>query len=177
MVILEDGVRMILRDLVEHLFAESGDSVVYHKVYLPDNMERPLYVVAYHSKGYDEPVILLTDMVVENRDLALQQCNRYGHRWAGCESSVEFLKSQIGLERFRVRRYKSVQGLIFLAGLAMGFLSYLLSHSRKILQKVDDAVGYSRRPKSFWFYRVVIAMQDAFNRRAQMSLLAWCRPP
>jgi len=175
-VILENGVRMILRDLVEHLFADSGDWLVYKKVYLP-GVDKPLYVVAYHTKGYHEPVILLTDMVVENRDLALQQRNRYARRWVGCETSVEFLKSQIGLERFAVRRYQSMQGLIFLASLAMGFLSYLLSRRRKIRQEVDDAVRYCRQPKSFWFYRVVIALRDAFNRRAQMGLVLWCRPP
>ena len=48
------------------------------------------FTVAYHSRGYSEPVILLTDMVVENRDLALQVRNRYARRWAGCETSVEF---------------------------------------------------------------------------------------
>jgi hypothetical protein len=175
-VILDNGVHMILRDLVEHLFAERGDWLVYKKVYLPDT-ERPLYVVAYYTRGYDEPVILLTDMVVEDKDLALQQRNRYAGRWAGCETSVQFLKSQMGLERFAVRRYHSLQGLIFLASLAMGFLSYLLSRRRKLRQQVDDAVRYCRRPKSFWFYRVVIALRDAFNLRAQRGLLCWCRRP
>jgi len=67
------------------------------------------FTVVYHSRGYSEPVILLTDMVVENRDLALQVRNRYAKRWAGCETSVEFLKSQIGLQCFAVRKYKSMQ--------------------------------------------------------------------
>jgi len=173
---LDNGVHIILPDLVEHLFADSGDWLVYRKLYLP-GVEKPLYIVAYQSKGYDEPVILLTDMVVDDKDLAVQMRNRYARRWAGCESSVEFLKSQIGLERFAVRRYHGMQRLIFLAALAMGFLSYLLSRCRRIRQKVDDALRYCRRPKSLWFYRVVIALRDAFNRRAQMSLLSWCRLP
>ena len=122
-------------------------------------------------------IVDLTDLVVENRDLAWQQGNRHAGRWAGCETSVQFLKSQMGLERFAVRRYHSLQGLIFLASLAMGFLSYLLSRRRKLRQKVDDAVRYGRRPKSFWFYRVVIALRDAFNLRAQRGLLCWCRRP
>lgn len=175
-VVLDNGVHMILRDVVEHLFADSGDWLVYRKVYLPD-MKRPLYVVAYQRKGCSQPLVLLTDMVVENRDLALQMRNRYARRWAGCETSVEFLKGQIGLERFAVRRYQSMQRLIFLAALAMGFLSYLLSRGRKVRQKVDDALRYCRQPKSFWFYRVVICLRDAFSRRAQMSLLCWCRLP
>jgi hypothetical protein len=175
-VVLDNGVHIILRDLVEHLFAESGDRLVYKKLYLPA-AKKPLYVVAYQGKGYDEPLVLLTDMVVENKELALQMRNRYAGRWVGCESSVQFLKSQIGIERFAVRRYQSMQGLVFLASLAMGFLSYLLSRCRRIRQKVDDALRYYRRPKSLWFYREVIALRDAFNCRAKMGLLSWCRLP
>jgi hypothetical protein len=107
--------------------------------YLP-NTDKPLYVVAYHTKGYDEPVILLTDMVVENFEQALQIRNRYARRRVGCESSVEFLKSCIGIERFAVRRYQSMQQLVFLAALAMGFLSYLLSRCRRIREIVDDGL-------------------------------------
>lgn len=176
-VVVNNGVHIILRDLVEHLFADNpGQWLVYKKVYLP-NTNKPLYVVAYHTKGYDEPVILRTFMVVENSEQALQIRNRYARRWVGCESSVEFLKNQIGIERFKVRRYQSMQQLVFLAAIAMGFLSYLLSRCRRIRRIVDDGLRYCRQPKSLWFYRVIIALRDAFNRRAQRGLLCWCRLP
>jgi len=174
-VVLANGVRMVLSDLVEHLFAQSGSWIVWHKVYLP-NIDKPLYVVAYRSKGKDEPVILLTDMVVEDFDTALQIRGRYTRRWR-CETSTEFLKSQVGIERFAVRKYKSMQRLIFLAALAMGFLSYLQSCHKDIAIWVTDKLRYSRQPKSFWFYRVLIALQDAFNSRARVSLGCWCRAP
>jgi len=175
-VVLDNGVHIILRDLVEHLFAQSRSWLVYRKVHLPD-IDKPLYAVAYHTKGYDQPVILLTDMVVANKDLALQVRNRYARRWVGCETSVEFLKSQIGLERFAVRRYKSMQRLIFLASLAMGFLSFLQSRCKDIYRQIEDRLRYSRNPKSFWFYRLLIALRDGFSNRAKMGLLSWCRPP
>jgi hypothetical protein len=176
-VLVDNGVHIILRDLVEHIFADNpGQWLVYKKVYLP-NKDKPLYVVAYHTKGYDEPVILLTDMVVEDSEQALQMRNRYARRWAGCESSVQFLKSRIGIERFAVRKYQSMQQLIFLAAMAMGFVSYLLSRCRGIREVVDDRLRYFRQPKSLWFYRVIIALRDAFNRRVQRGLLAWCGHP
>jgi len=142
----------------------------------PD-IKKPLYVVAEQREGYERPIILLTDMVVENRDLALGVRNRYAKRWAGCETSVEFLKSRIGLERFAVRRYKSMQRLIFLASLAMGFLSFLQSRCKDIRQQIEDKLRYCREPKSFWFYRLLIALRDSLSNRAKMSLSAWCRPP
>jgi len=70
-----------------------------------------------------------------------------------------------------------MQGLIFLASLAMGFLSFLQSRCKDIRQRIEDKLRYCREPKSFWFYRLVIALRDAFSSRAAMSLSAWCRPP
>lgn len=175
MVVLDNGVRIVLRDLVEHLFAQSGYWLVYKKVYLPEN-PKPLYVVAYRTAGYDEPVILLSDMVAEDSGMALKIRNWFIRRW-DCETSVEFLKSRIGLERFAVRKYKSMQRLIFLASLAMGFLSYLQYRCKDIRQRVNDPLRYSREPKGFWFYRLLIGLQDALFSQAKRSLSVWCRPP
>jgi len=88
------------------LLCHSLKASVYKKVYLPDNL-MPLYVAAYRTTGYNEPVILLTDMVAENSETALRVRNWFIHLW-DCETSVEFLKSRIGLERFAVRRCKSM---------------------------------------------------------------------
>jgi hypothetical protein len=148
MVILEDGVHIIMSDLVEHLFADNpGQWLVYRKVYLPA-LQMPLYLVAYWRKGYNQPMILLTDMVVENFDQALQIRVRFTRRW-DCETSIEFLKSKIPLERFAVRRYHSTQYLILLAGLAMAFLSYLQSGCKDIHQRITDRLRYCRDPKRF----------------------------
>ena len=175
-IVLANGVHMILEDLVEHLFADTRDWLVYKQVYLP-GISKPLYVVAYHTKGYDRPVILLTDMVAENRELALQIRNRYARRWSGCETSVGFLKGWIGLERFAVRKYRSMQALIFLASLAMGFLSFLQWRCRDIRQRINDRLRYSRDPKSSWFARLVICLRDGLSRQAAIVLAGWCRPP
>lgn len=175
MVVLANGVHIILGDLVEHLFAQRGSWLVYKRLYLP-NVHKPLYVVAYHTPGYEKPVILLSDMVAENFELALRIRSRYSQRW-DCETSIQFLKSKMGLERFAVRRYRSMQRLVFLASLAMGFLSLLQSRCKNIREHLTDRLRYSREPKSFWFYRLLTALHDAFCRRATMSLSAWCKPP
>lgn len=175
MVILGNGVHVVLRDLVDHLFAKTRSWQVYDKVTLED-VDKLLYVVAYRSAGYDEPVILLTDMVAEDFESAREIRVRFVRRW-DCETSVEFLKGEIGLERFAVRRYRSMQRLIFLAGVAMGFLSFVQSRCRGIRERISDRVRYCREPKGFWFYRLVIALRDAFCSRAAVSLVGWGRPP
>lgn len=175
MVVLANGVHIILGDLVEHLFAQTGSWLVYTRLYLP-NVRKPLYVVACQSRGYDKPLILLSDMIAENFELALRIRSRYSQRW-DCETSIQFLKSKMGLERFAVRRYRSMQRLVFLASLAMGFLSFLQSRCKNIRQRINDHLRYCREPKGFWFYRLLIALNDAFCRRATTSLSAWCKPP
>jgi len=174
-VILSNGVHIRLSDLVEHLISLTGDGLVYKKVYLPD-IKKPLYVVAYHTAGYDEPVILLTDMVAEDMELAGRIRRGYLRRW-DCEPSIQFLKSKMGLERFAVRRYRSMQRLVFLAGLAMAFLSFLQCRCKGICRRVNDRLRYSREPKRLWFYRLVMGLQEAYFDRAKRGLLAWCRPP
>jgi hypothetical protein len=149
-VVLDNGVRIILSDFVEHLFAQSRDWLVYKKLYLPDS-RRPLYVVAYRTAGHERPVILLTDVVAEDYEMACGIRRRFMRRW-DCESSIQFLKSKIGLERFAVRSYRSMQRLIFLAALAMGFLSYLQSSCKDIRRHTSDQLRYCREPKGFWFY-------------------------
>jgi hypothetical protein len=174
-VVLDHGVRLLLGDLVEHLFAQTHHWLVYKRIYLPA-LTTPLYVVAYHVRGYDRPVILLTNLVVEDLDGALQLRHRYARRW-DCETAIQYLKSQMGLERFAVRRYRAIQRLVFLAGLAMAFLSYLLASGRNMKQRIDDGLRYSRRPKRLWFYRVTICLQDVWLQQASRSLRPWCRPP
>jgi hypothetical protein len=175
MVVLANGVHILLRDLVERLFAQTGTWLVYTRLYLP-NVRKPLYVVACQSPGHDKPLILLSDMVAENFELALRIRNGYSQRW-DCETSIQFLKSNMGLERFAVRTYRSMQRLVFLASLAMGYLSFLQWRCKNIRRQISDHLRYSREPKGFWFYRLRQALNDAFCRRAAMSLSVWCKPP
>jgi hypothetical protein len=154
--------------------AKRGDWLVYKKVHLPDN-PKSLYVVAYRTAGYNEPVILLTDMVAEDFVTDLKIRNWFRRRWH-CQTAVEFLKSRIGLERFAVRSYKSIQRLIFFASLDMGYLSYLQYRCKNIRQRLDDHLRYSREHKSFWFYRLLTGLQDALFSQDKKSLSVWCRP-
>jgi hypothetical protein len=69
-VVTDDGVHILQRDLVERIrqsFAQAGleTNIVFCKVNLPEN-SKPLYLVASWRQGRDEPLILLTTLVVEN---------------------------------------------------------------------------------------------------------------
>ena len=166
------GVRVIERDLIEHIRhrwagANLANNIVFSKVYLPDN-PKPLYLVGSWLGGVEEPLILLTTMVVENLQQAQQIIRYYKRRWA-CEEASQFLKSRVGLERFCIRRYEAIQRLVILAMLAMGFLTWILLRSRQLVRGYFCFTSRFRKKSRFSYYRLLDGLQE-FARLYQLRL-------
>ena len=162
-VVTASGVRIIERDLIEHIRhhwsrADWGDNMVFSKVYLPDNPQS-LYLVGSWLAGVEEPLILLTTMVVENLRQAQQIVGYYKRRWV-CEEASQFLKSRVGLERFRIRRYEAIRRLVILAMLAMGFLTWMLLRSRRLVSGYFSFTSRFRRKTAFVYYRLLDGLQE-----------------
>ncbi|MGW8180990.1 MAG: transposase [bacterium] len=162
-VITAQGTRVILKNYVETLAQHNAlegqpGSVVFAKVYLP-GYDTPLYVVASWLPGHDEPLILLTTLVVETMDQARSVLGYYRKRWI-CEEAGQFLKSRIGLERFRVRRYVAIQRLAILAMLAMGFLTWILLRSRDLTKRLFSLTSRFRKEVIFKYYRLLDGIQE-----------------
>jgi hypothetical protein len=110
-VVTSNGVRIALRNLVEHIrqkraCANLPTDIIFSKVCLPDK-PKPLYIVASWLPGVEDALILLTTLVVLTPQQARQILWYYKQRWA-CEEAGRFLKSRVGLERFRIRRYEAM---------------------------------------------------------------------
>lgn len=171
-VITSNGVRIIQRDLVEHIRqrraqANLSTEIVFAKVHLPEN-PKPLYIVASWLPGVEEPLILLTTLVVQNLDQAKQILWYYKQRWA-CEEASQFLKSRVGLECFRIRRYEAIQRLVILAMLAMGFLTWVLLRSRQLVSMFFCFTSRFRKKTKFVYYRLLDGLQE-FARLYQLRL-------
>jgi len=167
---MPNGVRIIERDLMEHLRQKKAQenlpsNIVFSRVYLPDN-PRALYLVASWRPGKQEPLILLTTMVVENMENAKQIIWYYKQRWA-CEEAGQFLKSRVGLERFRIRRYEAMQRLAILAMFAMGFLSWILIRRNQMSKRFYLFTSRFRRKTKFVYYRLLDGLQE-FARLKQI---------
>ena len=163
MIVTPKGVRVILRDYVEWLaqhHARQGhpSSIVFGKVYLPKHA-KALYVVASWRPGQDEPLILLTTLIAETLDQARHVLGYYRQRWV-CEEAGQFLKSRVGLERFRVRRYVAIQRLALLAMLAMGFLTWILLRSRDVTKRLFALTSRFRKNVIFQYYRLLDGLQE-----------------
>ena len=171
-VVTASGVRIIERDLIEHIRhrwaqTNSANDIVFSKVCLPDN-PKPLYLVGSWLAAVEEPLILLTTMVVENLQQAQQIIRYYKRRWA-CEEASQFLKSRVGLERFRIRRYEAIQRLVILAMLAMGFLTWILLRSRQLVSGYFCFTSRFRKKSPFAYYRLLDGLQE-FARLYRLSL-------
>jgi len=169
-VVMPNGVRIVERDLVEHLrrrYAQANmpTNIVFSKVHLPDN-PKPLYLVASWLPGGEEPLILLTTMVVENYQQAKQIIWYYKQRWA-CEEAGQFLKSRVGIERFRIRRYEAIERLVILAMFAMGFLTWILLRNKQLTGRIFSYTSRFRKKTKFVCYRLLDGLQQ-FARLKQL---------
>jgi len=162
-IVTPEGTRLILKEFVEVLaqrcaYAGGCSDIVFSRVYLPDH-PKPLYVVACWLPGEDEPLMLLTTLVVENLDQARQILWYYKRRWV-CEQAVQFLKGRVGLEGFRVRRYEAIQRLAILAMFAMGFLTWILLRSGDLTERLFSWTSRFRRHVQFIYYRLLDGLQE-----------------
>lgn len=162
-VITHQDARVILKDYVEMLAQHNArqgqcSNIVFARVHLPD-YAKALYVVASWLPGHDEPFILLTTLVVETLEQARNILRYYKKRWV-CEEAGQFLKSRVGLERFRVRRYVAIQRLAILAMLAMGFLTWILLRSRDLTKRLFSLTSRFRKDVMFKYYRLLDGIQQ-----------------
>ena len=162
MVITANDQRIILRNLVERRYQHQAHQGHYgSRVYLPVRLpprQAQLYAVASYRPGGDEPLMLLTNLVVQTDLQARQILRYYQYRWA-CEESGCFLKTRVGLERFRIRRYVAIQRLAILAMLAMGFLTWLMLHAQQTVLSLRDYISHLRKDSRFAYYRVLDGIQ------------------
>ena len=171
-VVTPEGIHILVSDIVERLrqkkaMANQTTDIVFTKVKLPHH-QKQLYLVASWLPGSERPLMLLTTMVVENLQQARQIVRYYKRRWV-CEEVSQFLKSRVGLERFRIRRYEAIKRLAILAMLAMGFLSWILLRSKRLTQAYYHWTSRFRKKATFVYYRLLDGLQE-FARLYQLRL-------
>ena len=161
-VVTSKGVHIRQLQLVEHLrqaHMQGGrqTDIVFTEVRLPGRKQR-LYLVASWKPGCDNPLILMTTLLIENLTQAKQIFWYYRQRWS-CEEAGRFLKSRIGMERFCVRGYKAIQRLMILAMFAMGFLTWVLIRSKRLPQHLFAITSRFRKTPPFIYYRLLDGLQ------------------
>jgi len=131
------------------------------KVRLPGRDE-DLTLVVSRLAGVDKPMMLLTNLPVENLKDAKRVLRFYIRRWE-CEEGIRFLKSQVNLERIRTFRWSAICRLVLLAVLVMIYLGWLVEEHTNIC----DRLVYLSQPlpdnPDFLAYRLLTGLTEAIN--------------
>jgi len=131
------------------------------KVRLPGRDE-DLTLVVSRLAGNDKPMMLLTNLPVENLADAKRVLRFYIRRWE-CEEGIRFLKSQVSLEKIRTFHWSAIRRLVLLAVLVMIYLGWLVEAHPTIC----DRLVYLSQPlpdkPDFLLYRLLGGLTEAIN--------------
>lgn len=108
--------------------------IAFQKVYLPEHLDIPLYVIFCFSEGFDEPLVVLTDLETDNFEKAWKHFFYYKKRWE-VENFYRAIKQQFGAEKFLVLDFEKIRALMFSVLLAYSLLL-------KIKQKIMEFFGF-----------------------------------
>jgi len=131
------------------------------KVRLPGRAE-DLTLVVSRLAGNDTPMMLLTNLPVENAADAKRIMRFYIRRWE-CEEGIRFLKSQVNLEKVRTFSWTAICRLVLLAVLVMMYLGWLV----ETYPSMCDQLIYLSQPlpdkPDFLAYRLLGGLTEAIN--------------
>ena len=131
------------------------------KVRLPAR-EEDLTLVVSRLAGVDRPMMLLTNLPIENLKDAKRVLRFYIRRWE-CEEGIRFLKYQVNLEKIRTFRWSAICRLVLLAVLVMIYLAWLVEKHPYIC----DRLVYLSQPlpgnPDFLLYHLLTGLTESIN--------------
>jgi hypothetical protein len=131
------------------------------KVRLPGRDEE-LTLVVSRLAGNDKPMMLLTNLPVENVEDAKRVLRFYIRRWE-CEEGIRFLKSQVSLEKIRTFRWSAICRLVLLAVLVMIYLGWLVEEHPNICERLVYLSQPLPDKPNFLLYRLLGGLTEAIN--------------
>jgi hypothetical protein len=131
------------------------------KVRLPGREEN-LTMVVSRLAGRDRPLMLLTNLPVENAGDAKRVLRYYIRRWE-CEEGIRFLKSQVNLEKIRTLRWSAICRLVLLAVLVMIYLGWVLEEYPHIGERLVRLSQPLADKPDFLMYRLLTGLTEAID--------------
>jgi hypothetical protein len=131
------------------------------KVRLPGR-EEDLTLVVSRLAGVDKPMMLLTDLPIENLKDAKRVLRFYIRRWE-CEEAIRFLKSQVNLEKIRTFSWSAIRRLVLLAVLVMIYLGWLVEAHPNICDRLVCLSQPLPDNPDFLLYRLLGGLTEAIN--------------
>jgi hypothetical protein len=140
---------------------ELTSKIAYQKVFLPKHKEVPLYAVFVYSEGYDEPLVILTDLKTENAIRAWKHFFYYKKRWE-VENFYRAIKQNFSAEKFLILGFKKIQALAFLLMLTFSLII-------KIKNRITEFLG------SFMCFFIVFCKKGQRTGNHHLDVLTFLR--
>ena len=131
------------------------------KVKLPSRDEQ-LTMIVCRLAGHDKPMMLLTNLSVEDARDAKRVLRLYIRRWE-CEEAIRFLKSQVSLEKIRTFSWTAICRLVLLAVLVMIYLCWLVEGHPNICERLVYLSQPLPDDPDFVLYRLLAGLTEAIN--------------
>ena len=119
-------------------------------------------MVVSRIAGQDTPMMLLTNLPVQNADDAKRILLFYVRRWE-CEEGIRFLKSQVHLEKIRTFRWCVIRRLVLLAVLVMIYVGWILETHLDLTERLISFGQPLSSQADFLPYRLLTGMTEALN--------------
>jgi hypothetical protein len=121
-----------------------------------------LTLVVSRLAGQNKPMMLLTNLPVENLKDAKRILRFYIRRWE-CEEAIRFLKDQVQLEKIRTFRWSAIRRLVLLAVLVMIYLGWLVEAHPHICDRLIRLSQPLPDNPDFLSYRLLGGLVEAIN--------------
>lgn len=131
------------------------------KVRLPVREEN-LTMVVCRLAGCETPLMLLTNLPVENLKDAKRVLRYYVRRWE-CEEAIRFLKSQANVEKIRTFRWSAICRLVLLAVLVMIYLCWVTQAHPYVAERLIRLSQPLADKPDFLQYRLFMGLTEAIN--------------
>lgn len=145
----------------QKLKKELVSRIAFEQVYLPHHPDVPLYAIFCYSEGYEEPLVILTDLETDSFEKAWKHFFYYKKRWE-VENFYRAIKQQFGAEAFLVLDFEKIKALLFCVMLAYSLLL-------KLREKMKEFLGLL-----FEFFKEFCRRRQK-NAEHHLDLLAFLR--
>lgn len=112
---------------------ELTSKIIFRKVYLPKHKNIPLYAIFVYTEGYEQPLVVLTDLITEDTKTAWKHFFYYKKRWE-VENFYRAVKQNFSAEKFLILGFKKIQALAFL-------LMFVFSLIIRIKNRITEFLG------------------------------------
>ena len=119
---------------------ELSSKIAYQKVCLPGHKDIPLYAIFVYSEGYEQPLVVLTDLITEDAETAWEHFFYYKKRWE-VENFYRAVKQNFSAEKFLILGFGKIQSLAFLLMFAM---SLIIRLKNRITEFLGSFICYFR---------------------------------